>query len=468
MPKEPSVAQSASQGINVSSLRRKRGNIVGHITTLEKVIEGMRASEKRDLGLLRTHVQGMHEIWERFDAVQFELEELDETEAPRRFEIHGKYITAIAQANALIEGERSNITSRRDTSDSVHTVTAPMAIKLPEMRLPTFDGSIENWTSYFDSFTSMIDQNPDLTPVQKLQYLRSTLTGRAAASIQCLSTTDANYIDAIELLKEKYDCRRKILIKHCDAILSFPRLSRDSPESLGELVDTIRQNLRSLKNLRVDLTSWDSILITIILSKISTDTAWHWELSLKDKEMPSYKNLIDFLEKRASCAPTNQHKPVVSIQNLRTTPMKPSSYKYPTKPHAFVTTTTFDNSQTRDRLNPTTAPSTSLSNGTIYTTATVPANCPVCNGPHGIWRCEKFHSSSIDARIATVREAALCPNCLRSEHNPEICRKGSCRICRQPHHTLLHQPRRLPDQENLTLPKSTKHVITSDAQVEDQ
>ncbi|XP_012136798.1 uncharacterized protein LOC105662011 [Megachile rotundata] len=143
------------------------------------------------------------------------------------------------------------------------------------MRLPTFDGKIEEWASYFDSFSSMIDQNTDLTLVQKLQYLRSTLTGRAAACIQCLSTTDANYVGAIELLKEKFDCKRRILLKHCDGILAVPKLTKDTPTALGELVDTVRQNLRSLKNLQVDTTSWDCILIAIILSKISADTAWH-------------------------------------------------------------------------------------------------------------------------------------------------------------------------------------------------
>lgn len=124
----------------------------------------------------------------------------------------------------------------------------------------------------------MIDQNVDLTPVQKLQYLCTTLTGKAAACIQSLSTTDANYADAIDLLKNKFDCKRRVLLKHCDAIQAIPKLLKDSPEALGDLVDTVRQNLRSLKNLGIDTSSWDCIIISIILSKISSDTTWHWEL----------------------------------------------------------------------------------------------------------------------------------------------------------------------------------------------
>ncbi|XP_012151893.1 uncharacterized protein LOC105663982 [Megachile rotundata] len=372
----------------------------------------------------------------------------------------------IAQANVLIEGEQPSIAPRRNTTDSVQTASAPMTIKLPEMRLPTFDGNIENWSSFFDSFSSMIDQNCDLTPVQKLQYLRSTLAGRAAACIQCLSTTDANYADAIELLKEKYDCKRKILIKHCDAILSFPKLSRDSPEALGELVDTIRQNLRSLKNLRIDVSSWDCILVTIILSKISSDTAWHWELSLKDKEMPSYIQFLDFLEKRASCVPPSSQKTICTFgQNNRTAPAKPSGNRYPTRSHAFVTTNTFNHSQ-QEYNSSTTSPCTTLATSSNPATTATPAKCPICHGIHGIWRCERFHSWSVDARIAAVKKASLCQNCFRIEHNPEICKKGFCRICRQQHHTLLHKPRNSSECHEHTPMHS--RATSPVAQVEDE
>lgn len=180
-----SSEQSASHGINLSTLRRKRGNIVGHITTFSKLLDNARTSERRDIGLLRAHLTNLHEVWDRFDAIQLELEEADESESPKRFQIHGEYIAVVARANALIEGDRVHTVPRRITTDSsAPSVSAPMTIKLPEMRLPTFDGKIENWASYFESFCSMIDQNPDLTPVQKLQYLRSTLSGKAAACIQ--------------------------------------------------------------------------------------------------------------------------------------------------------------------------------------------------------------------------------------------------------------------------------------------
>ncbi|CAD1476680.1 unnamed protein product [Heterotrigona itama] len=116
-----------------------------------------------------------------------------------------------------------------------------MVVKLPEMSLPNFDGASESWASFFDIFSSVIDQNEDLTPGQKLQYLRSTLRGRASC-IEALPT------------KCKFDkCASK-----------------------------------------------NSLLFTTILSKITPNTVWQWELTLKDKKMPIYTELLDFLEKQTA------------------------------------------------------------------------------------------------------------------------------------------------------------------------
>ncbi|CAK9816310.1 hypothetical protein ANTPLA_LOCUS8952 [Anthophora plagiata] len=451
---EQSSTLSASQGINISTLRRKRGNIVGHITTFSKLLDNAEQSGRRDLGLLRAHLTSLHEIWTRFDAIQLELEEADESEEPRRFQIHGDYVAAVARANALIEGEHPSMHPRRNITDSpALTVSAPMTIKLPEMRLPTFDGKIENWASYYQNFSSMIDQNADLTTLQKLQYLRSTLTGKAAACIESLSMTDADYADALELLKEKFDCKRKILLKHCDAIIGLPKLTRDSPEALGDLVDTIRQNLRSLKNLKVDTSAWDCILVSIILTKISSDTAFQWELSLKDKQMPAYTNLLDFLEKYADCSPTSDKRPKQTVEHYSRGPSeKHGGKKQPSRSHAFVTA-----SQASEIHHPHDQVKTGE-------TSANPPRCPICHDKHVIWHCEKFHALSAHSRLTAVRKASLCANCLRAKHNLEMCKKGSCRICKQHHHTLLHQPRQTLDRTPTTRP--TNPGASADKQVE--
>ena len=67
--------------------------------------------------------------------------------------------------------------------------------------------------------------------------------------------------------------------------------------------------------------------------------------------------------------------------------------------------------------------------------------CSQCSGPHGIWRCWKFKSSSPKDRLRTVKQQNLCRICLGEGHDVKSCAKGfTCRIsgCGKDHHYLIH------------------------------
>ena len=128
-------------------------------------------------------MSSLKEHWSRFEDIQSALEDLDESEETRRYEIQNRYHIAVARANRLIDGDPSAAATTRVSNPSpALTISSQLAVKLPELHLPTFDGTIEEWPSFFDIFSSSIDRNEDLTQVQKLQYLRSALSGKAAAS----------------------------------------------------------------------------------------------------------------------------------------------------------------------------------------------------------------------------------------------------------------------------------------------
>ena len=71
----------------------------------------------------------------------------------------------------------------------------------------------------------------------------------------------------------------------------------------------------------------------------------------------------------------------------------------------------------------------------------VPTQCPQCSGPHGVWRCRIFRSSSLRDRLKTVRQYRLCRVCLSEGHSVKKCTKGfTCRKagCGRDHHYLIH------------------------------
>ncbi|XP_078049864.1 uncharacterized protein LOC144476618 [Augochlora pura] len=417
---------------SVSILRRQRGSIVRKITTFGKVLDKQDATTNLKITITE-YLNSLTEAWTRFEAIQIELEIQDPSEETRREEIEESYMNVIIRAKALLQScEPSNDPRTSGNVSPVSSACAPIAIKLPEMRLPMFDGTIENWTSYYDIFSSVIERNDNLTAVQKLQYLRSTLTGKAAACIKSLETTDSNYLDAIEILKEKFDCPRKTILRHCDAIQNMPRLAKDTPEAIDEMLDTLNQHLRALKNLGEPIESWNSFLVSTILSKINPETIWQWELTLADKNMPSYLHLISFLQKRANCSLTVRciPTPATGIRN--------------------------HSSATRAKDNHVVYPKQQ-----IYFTSKF-SQCSICDGEHSVRDCEPFNTYSLSERWEHVTKHSLCSNCLRAGHNARMCRSHfTCRLCNERHHTLLHQPRHSHTESRKPLTPSTTSTTTS-------
>jgi len=78
-------------------------------------------------------------------------------------------------------------------------------LKLPRVNLPTFAGTFEEWIPFRNMFQSMIDNNTSLPNIQKMQYLISSLKGEARDVIGLLEVSDENYIEAWEMLKDRYD-----------------------------------------------------------------------------------------------------------------------------------------------------------------------------------------------------------------------------------------------------------------------
>lgn len=137
------------------------------------------------------------------------------------------------------------------------------------------------------------------------------LQQKTSTPIESLETTDSNYEDDWSILKERFECSRKIIRSHWILLKEIPKLLKDTPENIGNLIDNFRQHLRALKNLGEPITQWDTPLLDLLISKISSETAFQWELTLENNKRPAYDHLIQFLEKRANCCE------IQSISNLQ-------------------------------------------------------------------------------------------------------------------------------------------------------
>lgn len=96
----------------------------------------------------------------------------------------------------LVEIERK----QREASPRVTPSTTPTSkgegpisskARLPELTIQSFDGTLTNWISFWDSYKAGIHSNPDLSEVAKFTYLQTLLEKSAKDAISGLSLTDA-------------------------------------------------------------------------------------------------------------------------------------------------------------------------------------------------------------------------------------------------------------------------------------
>jgi hypothetical protein len=86
-----------------------------------------------------------------------------------------------------------------------------------------------------------------------------------------------------------------------------------------------------------------------------------------------------------------------------------------------------------------------------------------------ISQCSECLALTNKARWAQVKRSNYCTNCLSSQPTRKSCRAGTCRECRQKHHSLLHQPQlkaesQLQPTATLTsrfLAATTTYTVTS-------
>lgn len=117
------------------------------------------------------------------------------------------------------------------------TNSVPSRVKLPEIKLPHFDGSIKDWPTFRDSFKSLIDSTPQLSNVDKFSYLVSSLSKEAKRVVEVIEVTSANYSVAWKLLEKRYENKYLLVKSYVNALFTVEVMKKECHESLNKLID---------------------------------------------------------------------------------------------------------------------------------------------------------------------------------------------------------------------------------------
>ena len=388
---------------------------------LFKQFTGSCSTNNRDDNIqLQLHSNALTSSFSNLNEIYDEIQLIDVNSATLyeedRSNLQLSYFEAIAKAQNVIDsrpfshsisgGANSHVSVIEPlASDLGGSTSSTRKLKIPQIPLPEFTGKIEEWLSFKDTFNTLINQNAELSNVEKLQYLKSVLKGEARRKIQIFSITDENYKKAMALLEQSYDDKRSLISRHINLLLTLPHQQKESYDGLTMIADEARKHIESLESLGIIVAP--EIIVTIIENKLHKTTLEKWEETIEAGEIPNFKKMRDFiyqttrrLAKRKQERGTSREKSPV-----------PHKHRKIDKQTAMMITN---------------------------------KPCLICAGEHKIYRCETFLKLTPFERFKKIKEAKLCLNCLNSHEKSKVkitaknCKYGFCKKCKDKHHTLLH------------------------------
>lgn len=274
------------------------------ITSLGNCLDGYQDSPKERIKL-RERIDRLRKQFTIFNDIQDEsglVEDFEETETEREV-VTEHYDNVLATASVLLEGQNvsatppqanSNISSLDLSTPSTSSIA--LSVKLPKIDLPKFDGRLENWITFKDAFITVIHNQTRLNNIQKHNYLRLSVAGKAEAAIGAFIISEDNYEVAWNHLVEIYDNKRALILRHAALLRDTPSMIDDFSESIQDLVNYMQLHVRSLQALgRIWEDLANDLLVSIATSRMSKETRRSGERTLINTDMPKIKDIFKHL-----------------------------------------------------------------------------------------------------------------------------------------------------------------------------
>ncbi|XP_059617969.1 uncharacterized protein LOC132262653 [Phlebotomus argentipes] len=273
---------------------------------------------------------------------------------------------------------------------------------LPPLKVPMFSGKTSEWRGFFEMFSHVIHNDPNHCDTDKMSYLLSYLEGDAKRLVSHLSPTGDHYKAALDLLRNRYDHKRKTTFDYVNLLLDVRRVEYRSAKDIVDLHDRLNEALAGLGSLGYRTEHWDPLIIGMCIRKLDDESIQLFEQSLDEPtEVPTVKQFLKFLFKR--------HLVLSSIRNFAE---KKKGGK--------------------DKID---------SNKSYHSTSTKPKMaCFLCKKEHTFASCPRYLELTSDQRLQMAIKLDLCLNYLghKKDRDKECTKVHMCKQCDEEHHETLH------------------------------
>lgn len=210
---------------------KKRDTHKNSILKIVKFANGLNDKTEEEEVVVRLDL--LHTVWNQFQEEHFLVlettgkEELD-FQAVEYDSVEDSVVPAIARMSKFLKDckakrkEEEASSSSSGSRGSSPGKGSSGGLRVPHFRIPMFSGKYDEWPSFRDMFVTLVDENERMKAPQKLGFLKSNLCGEALTLVNNLALTEANYKDAWDLIKERYNNERILVSKLLLSIYSLP------------------------------------------------------------------------------------------------------------------------------------------------------------------------------------------------------------------------------------------------------
>ena len=93
-------------------------------------------------------------------------------------------------------------------------------VKLPRFEIKKFSGDQTGWKSFIESFDAAVHANPDLSDIEKMNFLVNHVQDEAENVIKGLLLSNDNYSVAKQMLQDRYG-DPQMFITGCPPVLEI-------------------------------------------------------------------------------------------------------------------------------------------------------------------------------------------------------------------------------------------------------
>lgn len=172
------------------------------------------------------------------------------------------YLCSCRITHPIEEFDTTDRHSRSTLSEQGASASLMPRSALPRIKLLSFSGDYASWKSFYDLFVLWTRDNPALTNVERMHYLKTCVTGEAAQLVGNLFISGDNFSIAWNLLVSRYENKWFLIAAQFDRITNLKLSRRRKRPRPSKSSNQYLRAIAVLRSLGCAVNSWDPLLLS--------------------------------------------------------------------------------------------------------------------------------------------------------------------------------------------------------------